>query len=662
MTEHLLGFFLLGSLLGMLLASFYSLAKGSEKTAPWLMAFFSAFGAFGGFVYFWKYAGTTISLIEFDSFFGLRLSFSYLSALFFTLVCGICTLVLVYSRSYLQHYKETYHIRSVQFLTGIFIFGMQGVLLAQNSIGFLLFWEMMSMASFFLVMADRSSESIKAAFLYFIMTHLGAGALLAGFMVLGNGALSFDFSHLGEVVGTLSSGKLLLAFFLFLFGFGSKAGLVPFHVWLPEAHPQAPSHISALMSGLMLKVAVYGFVMINLSFSGLPSWAAVVVLCLGLISAIIGVIYAFLERDIKRALAYSSIENMGVVFLMLGVALYLRSIGGEAASLSLIFFVLALFHSVNHALFKTGLFLSAGTIIHAVHSRSLDAMGGLAKLFPLFSGAFLILILGASALPPFGTFFGEWGFIQNIVGLLRLSHIENTSLAILLLSLSVIAFVGGLAIFAMVRIFAFSMLGLPRSDYGHHHTKTDWISLFPILILSTALVGTGLFARPIMASFLKHIAFTDSSIGQKVGNFWFSSALLFSVLIFFVVCSYGIRRIFSNKKFERAYHPWDCGQPINATMEYTATAFSGPLRFFFRFLTRIRKSVESKPLVETNPWIRKTTFSLSIHSIWFESLYAPVGKVLLFIASKVRSLQSGRIQLYIFFVFLTLIVSLIIAL
>jgi hydrogenase-4 component B len=391
MTMNFIAYGIFVYFLGLLFSGGLSLIGGQWKKSAQLFVISNAIGFLVGAAYLFNFPTKQLFLASFNWFFQFTPTLNLLSAIFFVLISGVSALVGVYSLRYLELYKETYEPAPTQFLIVLFVFGMQGVLFANNTFVFMLLWEMMSISSFFLVFADRQEKSMKAAFLYFMMTHLGASAILGGFLILGNGSILFELSNISSAWQNLSPTLAALTFLLFLFGFGSKAGLVPFHIWLPEAHPEAPSNVSALMSGLMLKVAVYGFIKVAFAFVGLPSWAGLVVIVLGLLSAVVGVIQAVVERDLKRVFAFSSIENMGIIFTMIGCSLYLLAqSGGEtsAVAISNIILVFAIIHSANHAFFKTGLFLSSGIVINRFHSRSLEFMGGLAKIMPVFSSLF----------------------------------------------------------------------------------------------------------------------------------------------------------------------------------------------------------------------------------------------------------------------------------
>ena len=653
---------------GLFFAALFALIGGQWKKSVQLFVLVNTLGFIAGILYLFNFAPKEIILGQWNWLFNFAPTVNLLSAIFFIVISFVSALVGIYSMRYLELYEKTYNPALTQFLTVVFVFGMQGVLFANNAFAFLFFWEVMSITSFFLVMADKTSQSVRAAFLYFIMTHLGASAILGGFLILSGGNLFFDFSDIAFLSSTLSPALAALAFMLFLFGFGSKAGLVPFHVWLPEAHPQAPSNISALMSGLMLKVAIYGFIKIVFAMTNLPAWAGLVVIALGLLSAIVGVLYAVIERDMKRAFAYSSIENMGIIFTMLGISIYLlsQSSADSIVIISNIIVVFAVFHAINHALFKTALLLSSGIAISRFHSKSLEAMGGLAKIMPFFSFAFLIAILSAVPLPPFGTFYGEWGLIQNAISLLRSPLLDSVAILVILGSIALMGLVSGLAIFAMIKIFGISMLGLPRTDHIEERAeKTDYMLSIPVMILGSGVLVLGIFAKPIIGwlngngGILATMP-SDQSISAITSHL--SSSMIFSLFVIFLALTYAVYNFFGSKVSERKYKTWDCGQSIDATMQYSATAFSGPIRFFFLHLLGRDKVLKSVAVVETNPWIRNYTFSMSLKSVWKDKLYQPIAGILNFLAERARVIQGGRIQYYFLFVLGTLIVTLIIVL
>ncbi len=596
-------------------------------------------------------------LFSTNHFYGMNIGLDPLSAIFFAIVCLIASLAAMYATRYVEHvHPEPHDARSVDFLTALFVFGMQGVLLANNAVGFLFFWEIMSIAPFFLVMAHKEETSMRAALFYLVMTHLGAGALLAGFALASNGHLFGSYGAIAAASASVSPTALAIAFALFLFGFGSKAGLVPFHVWLPEAHPEAPSHVSALMSGVMLKVAVYGFLrVLFLFFQGLPAGFAIAVIVIGLLSAIYGVLYAVVERDVKRTLAFSSIENIGLIFTMIGTGMLAHAFGLPRLAFAAL--VAAVFQCACHAVFKSGLFMGAGIMIQETGTRSLEGMGGLAKRMPLLSAAMLVLALGAAALPPLGAFAGEWYFLQALVQTLEGAPLVERF--ILLAILCGFALVAGLAVYAMIKLFGIGFLGAPRTARAEQAKEPSASMLVPVALCALVTVLLGVAAAPLMTGLVTTFTGTNAVLASSA---MYNPAWVAAILALAFVLVLFARARLSDPNNERAYHTWDCGQPITPHNQYSATAFSGPIRFMFRPFLRIKKRVVATPLIAGNPWIANRELVLNLRSIWYDDLYAPIMNATLWIASRVKRIQNGVIQVYIGLILLALVITMLVAL
>lgn len=615
-------------------------------------------GVIASFVLFLAPQSVLQIIIGSSEFFPL-LQLDLFGAIFYALISLVTVLCAIFAISYLRSYQSTYHLQSLNALVAAFIFGMQIVVLSTSTLAFMTGWEVMSIASFFLVMSDRSKDSIRAALLYLVMTHLGAAAILSGFLLLAQGSFFADFSSLASLAWSAPSWLLWVSFSLFFFGFGSKAGLVPFHIWLPEAHPAAPSHISAFMSGVMLKVALYGFLRVLLFIlPPITTTASLLILGFGLLTALYGVLYAVVDRDFKRTLAFSSIENIGVIFTMLGVAFFAASQGLQALYQTTL--VVAMFFIIAHAIFKSGLFLSSGIVVRAVHSRNLEHMGGLAKRLPFFSVIFCVLCLAAASLPPFGPFFGEWMFFQSLIQ--SFSPATPSVTAVLIFTFALMALVGGLAIFAMVKLFAISMLAEPRSTHAQEvHEQPSAGELFSVAVFALATVALGLYA-PMILDLIGGSVLTKSSFELVVGNATIQPSLILWLLLGCIGITWILRRFTSRASFERVYHGWDCGQPIDASMEYTATAFSAPIRFFFRLILRTQKVTRAEPIVASNPWIASKAMTLNLRSIWMDFGYRPLGNLLIACADQIKKIQSGNIRFYLLLIFVTLIFTLWIAL
>jgi formate hydrogenlyase subunit 3/multisubunit Na+/H+ antiporter MnhD subunit len=595
--------------------------------------------------------------------FGAPLQVDRLSAFFLLLLYIVLALASSFGARYTEDERGHYPLGAVLPLTAVFALSMQGVLLSSGVASFLLFWEAMSLAAFLLVMSDGEEESRRAALLYLAVAQFGAGALVVGSGIVGGGSLFATFGALGPSVAMLSPGTSALAAGLVLFAFASKAGLAPFHAWLPEAHPRAPSHVSALMSGAMLKVAIYGLLRYTSAcWPSLPAAWGVALLALGLSGAVVAVIYANLARDLKRILAWSSVENIGLAFTMLGFEVLLRRAGWTAlADLVLA----ALFvHLLAHALFKTGLFLGAGAIIRATHTGKIEQLGGLATRMPGFSVGALALALSAAALPPSGAFLAELVLLQAVFGAFG-THDAGTVAAAVAVLVGV-AFVSGLAVFAMVRLFAFTFLAEPRTEAARAAHEPPASLAWPVLAAAAGALSIGLAAPWLPAlmpvSFeLPSLTAVTTSVGPAASLPWLPPALALA-FVAAGVAGWLLRRGLGPATRVRPYHTWNCGQPIDATMEYTATGFSAPVRFFLRDIVRAEKHVVFHPVVPSNPWIRRGEMEFRKAGGILAGLYFPIARFIEDTGAWLKQLQNGVIQFYIALMLATLLLTLWVAL
>ncbi|MCX6800239.1 MAG: proton-conducting transporter membrane subunit, partial [Candidatus Falkowbacteria bacterium] len=354
---------------------------------------------------------------NFKSYFPL-LSFSvhvdYLAAFFVLIISLIALPCSIYSVGYVKYFYQKYNIGVLGFFYNIFLASMILVAIVSNIIFFIIVWELMTMASYFLVIFEnREKNNIKAGLLYFIMTHIGTAFIMLLFLFLYKTTGSLEFSAIKDgMINTPNQIKSIILI-LALIGFGTKSGIIPFHIWLPSAHPAAPSHVSALMSGVMIKMGIYMIIRISFDIlSNVPLWFGLLVLIAGAISAILGVLYALNEHDLKRLLAYHSIENIGIILLGLGSSLVFLSMNMPA--LATIGLIAALYHTINHAVFKSLLFLGAGVVVSATHTRNIEKYGGLIKYMPQTALFFLVGSMAISALPPFNGFVSEWMIFQSL--------------------------------------------------------------------------------------------------------------------------------------------------------------------------------------------------------------------------------------------------------
>ena len=416
---------------------------------------------------------------------GLRMD--GLSAWFVLLLSSVAFPVVLAGVAYARAYDRHGGPRLAA-ATNLFLAAMQLVLLADGIYGFLLGWEVMALASYVLVVHEHATAGVRrAGFVYLGMTHIGAAFLLAGLLVLRAAGGGWEFSALRQAA--LEPPVRDLVFILALIGCATKAGVIPLHVWLPRAHPVAPSHVSALMSGVMLKVGIYGLVRISWDLlGGGPAWWGGLVLGLGLISAVLGVLYALMEHDLKRLLAFHSVENVGIVLIGVGTGQILAALGQPAgAALAL---GAGLFHALNHALFKALLFLGAGAVQQATGTRDLEEQGGLVRRMPQTAVLFLIGSAAISALPPLNGFASEWLTFQSLLALGRAAEVPlavGAAVAAGLLGLT-----GALAAACFVKAFGVAFLGLPRSEHAAQAREAPWLLRAGMLLLALACVTLGL--------------------------------------------------------------------------------------------------------------------------------------------------------------------------
>ncbi len=337
-------------------------------------------------------------------------------AAFFVLLISLCgAAVAVYALGYAREFYGRYSIGALGSLFNAFLLSMTLVVLADDGFFFLLAWELMSLASYFLVVTEHDKADVRhAGFFYLVTTHVGTAFILVTFLVFFNESGSFSFEVFRHPTRPLPEGMRTLAFLMALIGFGAKAGIVPLHVWLPYAHPAAPSHVSSLLSGVMIKTAIYGLVRVYFDFFGgaFPWWWGFIVLTVGALSALLGVMYALMEHDLKSLLAYHSVENIGIILLGIGAGMIFQSYG--LASLAALGLLAGLYHTINHAVFKGLLFMGAGALLSATHTRNMEEYGGLIRKMPWTAFFFLIGAVSISALPPSNGFVSEWLIFQSL--------------------------------------------------------------------------------------------------------------------------------------------------------------------------------------------------------------------------------------------------------
>jgi len=547
----------------------------------------------------------------------------------------------------------------------VFLASMAFVILADDAYLFMVAWETMALSSYFLVTTDHRLPAIRSAgFLYLMIAHLGALAILLAFGVMHGGEGDYSFDALRAA--NLSPFWATVAFLLAFFGFGAKAGMIPLHAWLPEAHPAAPSPVSALMSGVMIKTAIYGMVRVTYDLIGGVRWEwGMLVLVVGAGTTLFGVLYALVQHHLKRLLAYHSVENIGIILLGLGMSMVFFGFGHPAAgALGLI---AALYHTFNHAVFKGLLFLGAGSILHSTGIRDLNAMGGLIRKMPIVAFYFLVGALAISALPPLNGFVSEWLMFQTA---LQAPLLENGVVRSLIpLFAATLALAGALTAMCFVKVYGIAFLGQPRERHGAppaaaEHAGTDagpmerlglaWLAagcfvlgLFPASMLLTlnrvgaSLTGSGLSDEALESSWLWLVPTEPAKAS-------YSPIIFLLVVVAVVLITIRLVRLVYHGRV-RVADPWDCGFPEQTTrMQDTADAFGQAIGRVFGPIYLTKRHL---PAAED----AAPKYSLRIEDRHWHWVYLPVARLTEFLSEKVAWLQRGRISTYLLYSFLTLI-------
>ncbi len=589
---------------------------------------------------------------------GAHFRLDALSAFFLLVVNLGGTVTSLYALGYGRH--EAAPGRVLPFYAA-FLAGMNLVVLADDAFTFLLSWELMSLLSWALVMAHHTDSGNRyAGYVYLVMATFGTLALLLGFGLLAGADGEYTFAAMRS--GTETPGITALAFLLVLLGAGSKAGLVPLHVWLPLAHPAAPTHVSALMSGVMTKVAVYAFVRVAFDLLGDTSWwLGMLALCLGGVTAALGILYALMQRDLKRLLAYSTVENVGIIFIGLGLALAFASNGMElAAALAL---TAALFHVVNHSLFKSLLFFGAGAVLTATGQRDMERLGGLIHRMPWTSAAFLVGCVAISALPPLNGFVSEWLTFQAV---LQSPELPQWGLRFAVPAVGgLLALAAALAAACFVKAFGIVFLARPRTPAAANAAETDRVSLAAMFVLAGLCVLVGILPGLIIDALAPLSQYLlGSSMPVQSNRPWLSIApiadarssysglLVFAFIAASIALAALLMRRFASRTLRRA-PAWDCGFPVaDPRTQYTAGGFAQPIRRVFGTLVfRAREHVEMPAPGDRRP----ARFRVDLRDLAWDWLYAPLAAAVGDVATRVNRFQFLTIRRYLSLVFLALV-------
>ena len=576
-----------------------------------------------------------------------------LSAWFAIPVFFVSAFAALYGTGYMRS-QETrgigIHRLSFYLLSG----GMLLVILAQDGILFLIAWEIMSMAAFFLVMFDHTEKSVRrAGWIYLAATHLGTAFLFALFilMMTTTGSTDFGVSHSSHLPFTG------VAFLLAIIGFGSKAGFFGLHVWLPEAHPAAPSHVSGLMSGVMIKMGIYGLLRILVFYSDWQAWWGWLLIAIGITSGLGGILFALLQHDLKRILAYSSVENIGIIALGMGMGVL--GVTEHLPLVALFGFSGALLHVLNHALFKTALFMGAGSVVHASGTRHIEQMGGLAKKMPITATLSALAAIAICGLPPLNGFVSEFLIYSSAAqGLL---HGEGTpSVFFSATVIAVLASIGGLAAFCFAKVIGIVFLGEPRSSQASSVHEVEPVMNISLFVLVATCVGLGLFTFlliPVLTNIVSDfLPETSPNPATALHSILFPIALLGIGLVILIGGIAHIRWRILRKKKRSIMPTWGCGYSApSARMQYTGSSFVQPLQSAFEPLLK----TDVKTQLPTGLFPESSTLETQTPDPVMAKGYEPLFKKAAALFGRLRAIQNGRIQLYVAYIAMVLLAVLV---
>jgi len=572
-----------------------------------------------------------------------------LSAFFLIAIFAISLLAAIYSFNYMDEADHALGSAANYCFFSLLIAAMALVVTAGNMITFLLAWEIMSLSSFFLVVYHyQSAANRKAGYLYFAFSHVGVMFIIAAFGVLYAYTGSFAFSTAADV----PEGIKILAFVLAFIGFGSKAGVFPFHVWLPHAHPAAPSHISAVMSGVMIKTGIYGIVRMYTMLNSFESQIfGDIVLIAGVLSGVLGVVYALGQHDLKRLLAYHSVENIGIILIGLGIGMI--GAASNRPAMAVLGFAGGLLHVLNHAIFKSLLFMGAGMVLKKTGTRTIDVLGGLLKRMKITGTTFLVGSLAISGLPPFNGFVGEFliyfGGFQGIA-------LDRSAFVVSLLAIVGLAIIGGLALACFTKVVGVVFQGEPRSAAALDANEKGWAMLIPMLVLATACLTIGVYPKLFFVMAIKAVASIGPDYGsipldpfiQMAENITRAAVIFFGVFLVILVLR---TLLYRNKRITRS-GTWGCGftQPT-VKMQYTGSSYAASILEFFKPVAPL--SEDHPPVAGRFP--AGTHYRSHIHDIAELYMNTAIVRPVLALFDKLRWIQHGDIHLYIGYILLAIV-------
>lgn len=576
----------------------------------------------------------------------------------------------IYSIGYLRREYSKKKISIAWLLLFLFVVSMLLVVTIRNAFGFLISWEIMSLVSYFLVVFDSEhKKSIQAGTIYITMTHIGTVFIIIAFMILYRYAHTFDLLIMKDMCQSLPASVKNIIFLLFLFGFGTKAGIVPLHVWLPYAHPQAPSHVSSIMSGVMIKTAIYGLLRFVVFILGVNSlWWGKIILVIATVSCLVGVIYALMEHDLKKLLAYHSVENIGIILLGVGASIFFLK--ASMPVLAVFALTAGLYHLINHAIFKGLLFLCAGSVYKATGTRDMEKLGGLIKTMPWTAAAFLIGAMAISALPPLNGFISEWLSFQALF--LGAFNSLGADRVFLSLCAAFLALTSGLAAACFVKAFGIIFLAMPRSQRVASAKEVSFSMKAPMVFMSLLTfifgIGAAMIIKPLVKVAGSVLGIDVSNMSFSLNNFtlapypengvYLTNPFLVLILVFVIGLISAVLYFRFGKVRSVTGKTWDCGYyNLDSRTEYTATAFSKPFRIAFGFFLLPYRKTEK--IRESFYQVKYFKYEVFTTSVFKKYIYEPVLHLIFKAAHSMKRIQPGSMHLYIAYIFITILLLII---
>lgn len=589
-----------------------------------------------------------------------------LSGLLLVVINVLALLAWIYGFSYFDEYKGK-GLGSMGFFMNFFVVSMNMVLTVDNAFWFLVFFELMSLTSYFLVIVEQNKQSIRGGFLYLIMAHIGFLMIMISYLIMAGTTGSLEFADFRQ---TDFGGMASLIFMLAFLGFGCKAGMFPFHSWLPQAHPAAPSNVSSLMSGGMIKIGIFGIVKVGLDLlqgSEVQLWWGIAVLVIGALSSVLGVAYALAEHDIKKLLAYHSVENIGIILLGVGIGFMGVAIGNP--TLAALGLMAGLYHLLNHAMFKGLLFLGAGSVLYSTGTRNMQVLGGLQRVMPITGICFLLGSLAISAIPPLNGFVSEWFTYQSLITMCMTG--DKVVMVFAAFGAVSLAITGALAVTCFVKCYGVTFLARPRSEKAENAKEAPAPMTISMVILAIICVCLGVGA-PVVAPVMQSIAadtlnqmsvvtaYSSNILNPLIGSA-VSTPLLAILLVAFVLLIVAFKMAFSKDKVSVDRDPWACGYKVENGQAITAATVGSEVQYFLKPIYSARDAIASTSSKFTDFFNATVRGAEVAGGIGDKYIVDAVAAFINWVGKQAQKIEQGNFRIYILYIVVALVVFLALA-